>query len=339
MRPLRRLRVAFARSRSTSTCSFVASRGSLPAGRLVQGVRKPRSDQGPSPYPSSLSGHARQRCCYADRVSGGDESSITPLVVPGRDVVGIRARNPGIFSLSGTNSWLIGRDAAWLIDPGLDLADHRKALIAEIGLRGGLAGIALTHDHIDHAEGLAAMRERFPAARILAALVHDGQPPRRRGTGRTILAVATPGHDPHHFAFLCGDVLFSGDAILGEGSVFIAPDPGALTSYLAALERLLGFAPAVICPGHGPVVLDAEAKLNEYLDHRRDRERRLIDALADGRRSVKDLLDSAWADVPAPLRPAAAVTLAAHLDKLEDEGHLAEGVESPRRPEWLSLAH
>lgn len=272
-------------------------------------------------------------------MSGGDESSITPLVVPGRDVVGIRARNPGIFSLSGTNSWLIGRDAAWLIDPGPDLADHRKALIAEIGLRGGLAGIALTHDHIDHAEGLAAMRERFPAARILAALVHDGQPPRDGERYGPLLAVATPGHDPHHFAFLCGDVLFSGDAILGEGSVFIAPDPGALTSYLAALERLLGFAPAVICPGHGPVVLDAEAKLNEYLDHRRDRERRLIDALADGRRSVKDLLDSAWADVPEPLRPAAAVTLAAHLDKLEDEGHLPEGVERPPRPEWLSLAH
>ena len=90
--------------------------------------------------------------------------------------------------------------------------------------------------------------------------------------------------------------------------------------------------PAVIAPGHGPVVEDPHAKLTEYLSHRRERERRLLEALESGDRSIDALLDAAWSDVPAPLRPAATVTLAAHLDKLEDEGRLPEGVARPEIP-------
>jgi glyoxylase-like metal-dependent hydrolase (beta-lactamase superfamily II) len=89
---------------------------------------------------------------------------------------------------------------------------------------------------------------------------------------------------------------------------------------------------ALLCPGHGPVVEDPHAKIGEYLAHRRDRERRVIAALDDGKRSVEELLDEVWDDAPAVLRPAAAVTLAAHLDKLEEEGRLPEGVERPKWP-------
>jgi glyoxylase-like metal-dependent hydrolase (beta-lactamase superfamily II) len=88
----------------------------------------------------------------------------------------------------------------------------------------------------------------------------------------------------------------------------------------------------LICPGHGPLVEDPAAKLDEYVAHRRERERRLLDALADGKRSTAELLDAAWPEVPDVLRPAAAVTLAAHLDKLADEGKLPWGVERPAWP-------
>jgi glyoxylase-like metal-dependent hydrolase (beta-lactamase superfamily II) len=43
---------------------------------------------------------------------------------------------------------------------------------------------------------------------------------------------------------------------------------------------------ALLCPGHGPVVEDPRGKIGEYLAHRRDRERRVIAALDDGKRSV-----------------------------------------------------
>ena len=143
-------------------------------------------------------------------------------------------------------------------------------------------------------------------------------------------AIATPGHAPDHFAFLAGPVAFTGDAVLGEGSVFIAPDPGALAGYLRAWSARAG-GPQRLCPGHGPVVTGPSAKLDEYLSHRLDRERRLVSALDAGARSVAEMLAAAWSDVPDDLRPAATITLAAHLDKLGDEGRLPSGVERPAR--------
>ncbi|MBV9467246.1 MAG: MBL fold metallo-hydrolase, partial [Solirubrobacterales bacterium] len=122
---------------------------------------------------------------------------------------------------------------------------------------------------------------------------------------------------------------FTGDAVLGEGSVFIAPDPGALAAYLDALASLRRRRLAILCPGHGPVIDDPQAKLDQYVAHRLEREQRLVSALSAGHRTVAEMLDAAWSDAPAALRPAAAATLAAHLDKLADEGRLPEGVERP----------
>jgi glyoxylase-like metal-dependent hydrolase (beta-lactamase superfamily II) len=254
---------------------------------------------------------------------------MTRIEVPGHDVVGIRAANAGPFTLSGTNSWIVGRDPAWLVDPGPALDEHVRGLVAELAARGGLGGIALTHDHADHTEAVPAIRASFPDAPLAAARAEvdvrltdgDGFGPLR--------AFATPGHAPDHLAYLTGEAALTGDAVLGEGSVFIAPDPGALAAYLDALRRLRRRGLAVLCPGHGPLVLEPAAKLDEYIDHRLDRERRLLAALAAGKRTSDELLDDAWADAPARLRVAAAVTLAAHLDKLSEEGRLPEGVERP----------
>jgi len=254
--------------------------------------------------------------------------------------VGIRADNPSPFSLDGTNSWIVGREPAWLIDPGPDLTKHLDALSAEIDTRGGLGAILLTHDHHDHAEAVSSMATRFSPVPVIAARgehlsgrLFDGD---RIGPFEVI---ETPGHAPDHIVFLTSDgVLFTGDAVLGKGSVFIAPDPGALAGYLRALERLRARRPAAIAPGHGPLVTDADAKLAQYIEHRLDRERRLLDALTDGLRTVDALLDRVWSDAPAILRPAAAVTLAAHLDKLDDEGRLPEGVERPAWPlDWPEI--
>ena len=112
--------------------------------------------------------------------------------------------------------------------------------------------------------------------------------------------------------------------------MFISPDPGALVAYLDGLAGWGAAGSTVLCPGHGPPVFDPDAKLDEYIAHRLDRERRLVAALDSGKRTVDELLDEVWDDVPAGLRPAAAVTLAAHLDKLADEGRLPPGSSVPR---------
>ena len=146
-------------------------------------------------------------------------------------------------------------------------------------------------------------------------------------------AVATPGHSPDHFAFVVDAIAFTGDAVLGEGSVFVAPDPGALADYLNGLRHLRALDLELICPAHGPLVRDAAARIDEYLAHRAEREERLLAAIGDGKRSVDELLEAVWSDAPAALRLAAAVTMAAHLDKLADEGRLPADVERPNASE------
>jgi glyoxylase-like metal-dependent hydrolase (beta-lactamase superfamily II) len=246
-----------------------------------------------------------------------------------RDIALVRAENPGALTLTGTNSYLVSRNPAWAIDPGPALDGHIAALAAEIERRGGLAGIAVTHDHLDHVEAIEELRARTGRPPVAGARgnvdVHLGEGSRFG----PLRAFSTPGHAPDHLAFIYRDVGFTGDAVLGEGSVFISPDPGALAGYLDALERLDRLDLALLCPGHGQPVIDPHAKLREYLEHRRERERLLLDALARGSRSVPDLLDEAWPDVPSPLRPAAERSLAAHLDKLADEHRLPPDVERP----------
>ena len=258
------------------------------------------------------------------------------IEITGRDIVGLRADNPGPFTLTGTNSWILSRDPAWLIDPGPAQGLHVAALARELESRGGLGGIALTHDHADHSEAVPAMRELFGDVRLGAA---RGDVDARLTDGERfgpLQALATPGHSPDHLAFVLADVIFTGDAVLGAGSVFISPHPGALAGYLEGLERLRRHAPALLLPGHGPVVEEPDAKLAEYVSHRLDRERRLESALAAGARTVKQLLDEGWSDAPRELRPAAAWTLAAHLDKLEAEGRLPSGVQRPELPTDLA---
>ena len=254
---------------------------------------------------------------------------MTRIESPGYPLVGIRADNPGPLTLSGTNSWIVDRDPAWLVDPGPALAQHVAAVVAELHRLGGLGGIALTHDHADHSEAVAAVRERFPGAPLAAARGDVDVRLGDRARFGPLEAVRTPGHSIDHMAFVSGKIGLTGDAVLGHGSVFISPDPGALAGYLDALSALRQRGLTILAPGHGPPIHDVDAKLGEYVAHRLDRERKLIAALDRGARSVDELLDAAWEDVPSRLRPAAAITLAAHLDKLDGERRLPAGVERP----------
>jgi glyoxylase-like metal-dependent hydrolase (beta-lactamase superfamily II) len=245
-------------------------------------------------------------------------------------VVRLRADNPGPLTLSGTNTWIVGREPAYVVDPGPALDEHMDRLVAAVDARGGLGGIALTHDHADHSEAVTALREQRPTP--LAAGRGDLDVKLTEGTRfGPFEALSTPGHASDHFALIAGSVCFTGDAVLGEGSVFISPEPCALAGYLAGLERLRDRGFEVLCPGHGSAIWNARAKLDQYIDHRLERERKLLQALAAGGRSVSQLLDAAWSDVPEQMRGVAAITLVAHLDKLEEEGLLPEGVE---RPSW-----
>jgi glyoxylase-like metal-dependent hydrolase (beta-lactamase superfamily II) len=252
----------------------------------------------------------------------------------------VRAPNSGPMTLSGTNTWLIG-SPAWVIDPGPADPGHEEAVWAAAQERGGIAGIVLTHNHLDHSQSAPGLRARSGAQVATGAGRSGGgsfQEPSLAGLEPDVVlgdgdelgplrAIATPGHSADHVSLLAGRILFCGDTVLGEGSVFIPPGGGSLAAYLDSLRRLSALDLDALCPGHGPVVWEPGAKLAQYLEHRLERERRLLDALARGLRSTAELLDDVWDDAPAALRSAAALTLESHLDKLAHEGRLPDGVE------------
>jgi glyoxylase-like metal-dependent hydrolase (beta-lactamase superfamily II) len=224
---------------------------------------------------------------------------------PGRpEIARIVAPNPGPMTLEGTNTYVVGRGPAFVIDPGPDEEAHIAAVRAEAERRGGIGGVVLTHGHLDHAGGVGRL----------------GSPVLAGARPGPFTAISTPGHAEDHVCLLLDGVCFTGDLILGEGSSYVPPDGGSLAAYLDSLRRLSELDLELLCPGHGPWITEPAAKIGEYLEHRLERERKLLAALAGGERSRARLLDAAWDDVPGELRPAAAQVMQAHLDKLAADG-------------------
>jgi glyoxylase-like metal-dependent hydrolase (beta-lactamase superfamily II) len=226
-------------------------------------------------------------------------------------VVRVRAPNPSALTLEGTNTYVVG---PWVVDPGPLDEGHLEAVRRAAG--DGIEGVVLTHGHADHAEGAEALE-------VPVTLPGDGE------TVGPFRALATPGHSADSVCLVAGSACFTGDTVLGSGSVFIAPGEGSLSDYLDSLRRLRELPLEVLCPGHGPYVWDPAAKLDEYIEHRLARERRLLDALDTGLRTRDELLDSAWSDAPPELRDFAALSLASHLEKLAEEGRLPDGTWEP----------
>jgi len=238
-------------------------------------------------------------------------------------VIRVLAPNPGVRELEGTNTWIVGEAPAIVIDPGPDHAGH----LHEVARTAGAVGaIAITHDHPDHAPGALRLAEVTGAA-VYAARPIDAMEGIRDGdlvsAGSTTLSVvAAPGHTPDHLTFHEGrsGSLFTGDAVLGRGTSVIDPPEGDLAAYLRSLRRLRELSPRTIYPGHGPVVLRAVAKLDEYLDHRAMREEQVLSALGDRWHSPEELVAEIYADHPPEVHELAARSVLAHLLKLEVEG-------------------
>jgi glyoxylase-like metal-dependent hydrolase (beta-lactamase superfamily II) len=260
----------------------------------------------------------------------------------------LRAANPSPMTGQGTNTYVIkGPETALVIDPGPALPAHLDAILAVAGPL-PLAGILVTHAHLDHtelvpelkrrtraevlaygpvAEGRSALMQSLVAAGLTSGgegLDHSFNPDRRLHDGQ-ILDLAglrldvlhTPGHLAGHLCFALGQTLFTGDHVMGWSTSLVSPPDGDMAAYVASLTRLATRPWQRFLPGHGGEVTSPDARLQELRQHRQARESAILQALTAGPATPDALAQAIYTDTPPHLLPAASRNILAHLIDLQ----------------------
>ncbi len=278
------------------------------------------------------------KICEPDQVSD-DEMGPVRLIL---------GQNPGLRTGQGTNTYLLGGERLVLIDTGAGVPAYDPLLRDAVERsKGKLSLILITHGHRDHIGGLSAVLRmypdvvprKFPGNEVSLALASIVAGELIRFDGITLQAIHTPGHAADHLCFYWMEerALFSGDLILGEGTAVIPRVGGSLTEYLASLERLRSLDLRRIYPGHGPMIPNPQAKITEYIEHRRMRERQVLDALNAGAGTLREMVARIYADVPKALHRLAAESVWNHLVKLEGENRVRRtGLAGQERYEFIA---
>ncbi|MDQ4095726.1 MAG: MBL fold metallo-hydrolase [Actinomycetota bacterium] len=254
----------------------------------------------------------------------------------------VLAPNPGLLTGPGTNTYIVGADPSLVIDPAVDDPEYLHEVLdaaAEV------AAILVTHRHPDHVGGIRALAAQWDVEVEVRAW-GDGRAggcevrPLLDGEvlefgGGVLETVFAPGHAADHVCFWLAqeNALFAGDNVLGEGTSVIAPPDGDMKAYLDTLRRLEVLGPRRIYPGHFRPLDDGVAVLRHYQQHRKEREVKILAALADGPATLEEVVTRAYDDTPVELHPAAQMSALAHLDALESEGRVGRAGEHWERAE------
>jgi glyoxylase-like metal-dependent hydrolase (beta-lactamase superfamily II) len=261
---------------------------------------------------------------------------LTPgVVVPLSPLVRrILAPNPNIMTGPGTNTYLVGIDEIAVIDPGPDDHEEHLDVIAAAG-DGRIRWILVTHTHSDHSPGAAGLKERTGAevrgfderdGFVPDTVIGDGHVTTDAAGSFRLRALHTPGHASNHLCYILDGerVLFSGDHIMNGSTVVIAPPDGDMTTYLASLALVGGIDVGTVFPGHGDVIDDAKAKVEEYTEHRLAREAEVAAHVAGAPApvTVGDLVAAIYVGVVPELHPIAQFSVWAHLRRLAALGRV-----------------
>lgn len=268
----------------------------------------------------------------------------------------LRAPNPGVMTLDGTNTWLLrapGAAYGVLVDPGPADEGH----LAAIAALGPIGLVLITHGHPDHTEGSPRLHELLdgvpvravdPAYSIAAPPLTGDEPAGGGltgdepagvelggdGCGLSIRLVPTPGHTADSICLLVEregrQVVLTGDTILGRGTTVVAHPDGHLGDYLASLELLSTYRGIPALPGHGPALADCGAAAEFYLAHRRARLDQVRAALDEGAQTAAEVVAKVYADVDRSLWWAAEWSVRAQLEYLgRDTGADGVGLDTP----------
>ena len=247
-----------------------------------------------------------------------------------------------------TNCYLIyNSNELLVIDPGSPYEDEQQALAECVDelLREGrtLRAIVLTHMHPDHVGGVNSLRQhlginaRVAAHRLTAEplsnainvdyFIEDGEVIELNGSPLIALrAMHTPGHARGHLCFYeeRTGTLISGDNIVGIGSVLVDPPEGHMSDYIDSLRRMRALPNlSVIFGGHGPAIANPYTKLDEYISHRLERERKIFEAIKHGAQTPTEIVAQVYTDVAPAAHAMAERAVLAHLEKLTADAVVA----------------
>ena len=267
----------------------------------------------------------------------GKPDQVSPLI---RRVI---ANNPGPFTFRGTGTYIIGKGEVAVIDPGPDDATHLAAILAATADE-TITTILVTHNHADHSPLAIALKAATGAVTYGCPLGHapgkaDVQMDDEHdtgfvadidvcggavieGPGWTFEAIPTPGHTSNHIAYalLEENALFCGDHIMGWSTTVIVPPDGHMGAYYDSLDRIAERNFTTLWPTHGPPITDPAPFIYAYKAHRIDRERQILDQLAQGHSLIAQMIPVMYAAVDPRLHPAAAQSVLAHLIHLVRTG-------------------
>jgi glyoxylase-like metal-dependent hydrolase (beta-lactamase superfamily II) len=262
----------------------------------------------------------------------------------------VMADNPGPFTFKGTLSYILGRGKVAIVDPGPDDARHIGALLEAVRNE-TVTHIFVTHTHRDHSPAVPAIKRAtgatvyaegpHRAARSLHIGEHnpldasgdrDFMPDVRlkdgevvSGEGWSVEAVATPGHTANHMAFAWREknVLFAGDHVMGWATSIVAPPDGAMSDYMASLQKLAKRSEQTYFPGHGPAIRDAGRFVNYYILHRMAREASILHRLGKGATDIPSIVRAIYIGIDPRLTGAAGLSVLAHMEDLVTRGVVA----------------
>ena len=252
----------------------------------------------------------------------------------------VLAHNPSAFTYYGTQTYLLGEREVAVIDPGPDLDEHLEALVAAIAGRAVVA-ICCTHTHRDHSPAARSLAEATGAPIIGCAplaletvgpradaafdgdytperVLHDGESV--MVDGQPLTAVATPGHTSNHLCFAYGDVLMTGDHVMGWSTTVVVPPDGDMATYMASLHKLRERGDRTFYPAHGPPVTKPQQYLRGLIGHRMQREKQILRLVRERARDIPDIVANAYPGLDPRLVTAAGGSVFAHLLDLQARG-------------------
>ncbi len=243
-----------------------------------------------------------------------------------------------------TNCFILGERGGQraVIDPAISENEgflELSSKVDEIKADGSeIVCTIFTHKHRDHLGDLEMISKLYQApvwaSSETLAEVSPNEPFRELREGDSFELVGpngisewkvleTPGHCPGQICLVGDPGIVSADNCTMVGTILVPSGDGDMGDYIDGLERLRKLHPHTLFPGHGPLIPNPERILTDYINHRRERHSRVLEAVRSGNYSISKIVEYAYSDTPEAHPSLAQDQTLSHLKSLVKSGRLS----------------